>query len=412
MSTTDLPDLSTLSFWEQPEDAREEAFRLLRDQAPLSWHRQPEGMLIPIEGGTGGFWAAVRHEDIRTISRSAERFCSGKGVMLEDVPELFLDAAQSFLAKDGAEHKALRGIVSAGFTPRQMRRLEDGIRADARAVVDSLADHEDGDFVELVAKRVPLMTIMRMLDVPEADREQIVHLADSMVSWNDPEFLDGREPIEMMGDTIVELHTYCTELVEARRASPGEDLISAMVQAEVDGRRLDDPEISAFFILISVAGNDTTRHTTSHGMLALTRFPDQRALLAEHMDSAVEEFVRWASPVMTFRRTATCDTELSGQPIADGEKIVMFYPSGNRDPRFFSEPERFDVTRDPNHHLGFGGGGPHYCMGAALARTQLKAVFAELLGRYPKLEVADPVLLVGNFINGIQRMPMHRGAAA
>lgn len=417
MSTSTIPDLSKLAFWTQPRDAREADFRRLRDEAPVWWHDQPESQTIDVgEFGTGGFWAITRYEDIKAISRDPERFCSGKGIMLEDVPQEFLDAAQSFIAMDGERHRRIRGLVSAGFTPRQVRHLEDGVRADARTIVDDLASHEGGDFVELVAKRLPLMTIMRMLGVPEDERERIVHQADAMVSWNDPDYLQGREPLEVIGTALFTLHEACNRYISERRETPGDDLLSAIVHAEVDGERLTDQEIAAFFVLLCVAGNDTTRHTTSHAMLALTEERDQRALLLEdfdgRIDAAVEEFIRWASPVMTMRRTVTEDVVVRGEKLSAGEKLVLFYPSGNRDERAIEDPHRFDITRDPNRHLGFGGGGPHYCMGAALARLQLRTLFGELLGRYPDLEVTEPNLLVGNFINGINRMPMHRGAPA
>jgi cytochrome P450 len=204
-------------------------------------------------------------------------------------------------------------------------------------------------------------------------------------------------------------------LCAERRARPADDLITDLVQAEVDGERLTDAEIGAFLVLLSVAGNDTTRHTTSHAMRALGDFPEQRARLLEDLDgrieTAVEEFVRWASPVMTFRRTATRDTEIAGQAIAVGEKVVMFYPSANRDESAFERANDFDVGRDPNRHVGFGGGGPHFCMGASLARMQLKTIFTELLGRFPDLEVGDPAYVVGNFVNGIAKMPFATAAS-
>lgn len=417
MSTTALPDLSKLAFWTQPREEREAAFKTLRDEAPVSWHDQPESQVIDVgESGTGGFWAITRHEDIRTISRDPARFCSGNGIMLEDVPQEFLDAAQSIIAMDGDRHRRIRGIVNAAFTPRQVRHLEDGIRADARTIVTDLEAHETGDFVDLVAKRLPLMTIMRMLGVPEDERDRIVHEADAMVSWNDPDYLQGRPPLEVIGTALFTLHEACGRYIAERRTTPGEDLLSAIVHAEVDGERLTDHEIAAFFVLLCVAGNDTTRHTTSHGLLALTENRDQRDVLMADFDTridvAVEELIRWASPVMTMRRTVTEDVVVRGETLTAGQKLVLFYPSGNRDERAIEDPFRFDVTRDPNRHLGFGGGGPHFCMGAALARLQLKSLFGELLRTYPEIEVCEPSFLVGNFINGINRMPMDRGRRA
>jgi cytochrome P450 len=236
-------------------------------------------------------------------------------------------------------------------------------------------------------------------------------VANALVGWNDPDVLDGREPLQMLFENIVELTSFSMSLAAERRAAPADDLLSALVSAEVDGQRLTDDEIGAFFVLLSVAGNDTTRHTISHTMVALSEFREQRALLLEdfegRIESAVEEMIRWATPVMTFRRTALSDTSLGGQEIAAGDKVVMFYSSANRDEAVFDDPWQFDITRDPNRHVGFGGGGPHYCLGASLARTQLRAIFGELLRRIPDLEVGAPQYLVGNFIHGIRRLPFH-----
>lgn len=406
-----VADISAQAFWARPRPEREAAFARLRAEQPVSWQRQPEGLLVELEGDlTGGYWALTRYEDIRAVSRNPQDFRSGDGVMFEDAPQEFLDMAISILAMDDPRHAAVRGLISSAFTPKQVRALEDGVRRDARQVVDELDPTGSDDFVTGVAKRVPLMTIMRMLGVPEEDRERLVHYSDAMVSWSDPDYLQGRDGMAVVGEALWVLHQACTELAEERRAHPTDDLLSALVHARIDGESLRTEEIAAFFVLLSVAGNDTTRHTSSHAMLALDRHPDQRALLLEDPDGrlpvAVEEFVRWATPVMTFRRTATRDTEIRGQAVAAGDKVVLVYPSGNRDEDAFDAPDRFDVLRTPNRHLGFGGGGPHYCLGAPLAKVQLRAVFGELLGRYPRIAVGEPRLVVGNFVDGISRLPM------
>lgn len=411
-----MVDLSALSFWALPPEEREAAFAELRRASPVSWQRPAEGSLMPQEDELAGYWAIVRYADVLSISRDPETFCSGRGVMFEDLPEELLEASQSFLAMDDPRHRKLRGLVSSAFSPRQMRLIEDGIREDARTVVAELEEDDTGDFVERVAKRLPLMTIMRMLGVPESDRERLVHYADAAVSWNDPDYLRGRTPLEVTVEAMGVLHAAASELAAQRQEQPGDDLLSALVNAEVDGERLTQAEIAAFFVLLSVAGNDTTRHTTSHAMRALSTRPDQRRLLLEdveaRIDTAVEEFVRWATPVMTFRRTATRDTEISGQAIAEGDKVALFYGSANRDEEAFDEAGSFDVTRDPNRHLGFGGGGPHYCMGASMARTQLRALFNELLTEFPEIEVGEPTYLVGNFVDGISKLPMEVGPRA
>ena len=402
-------DLSARAFWERPAEEREVDFARLRREAPISWQGPPESVLIEPDETTGGYWALVRHADIREVSRDPERFCSGKGVMFDDAPEEMLEASQSFLAMDAPRHTKIRGLVSAAFTPRQVARVEDQIRGHARRIVDELAERGPCDFVEHAAARLPMMTIWSMMGVPEGDHRRLTAAADSLVSWNDEEFTAGEEPLELMFNGVMELTAAALELAETRRSQPDDSLMSALVEADIDGERLTDAEISAFFVLLAVAGNDTTRHTTSHALLALTRFPGERALLAEELDgriaSAVEEFVRWATPVMTFRRTATEDTELLGQPVAAGDKVVLFYTSANRDEDAFDDPASFRILREPNRHVGFGGGGPHYCLGAALARKQLAAIFEELLTRLPDIEAGEPEYLVGNFIHGIKRMP-------
>ncbi|MGH2836725.1 MAG: cytochrome P450 [Thermoleophilaceae bacterium] len=405
-----------MEFWALPPAEREKGFAELRSSTPVSWHRQPESQLLPEAEGTGGYWAVVRYEDVREVSRDPERFRSGQGVMFEDVPTELLEASQSFLAMDDPRHAALRKLVAEGFKPRAVKRIEDGIRTDARTIVDDLGDEHVGDFVEAVAKRLPMMTIMRMLGVPEEDQDAVLWGVDAAVSWNDPEFLAGRTPLEVVMESMRIMTEVAFRLCAERREQPEDDLITDLVQAEVDGTRLTDAEIGAFLVLLSVAGNDTTRHTTSHAMRALGDFSDQHAFLLEDLEGrieiAVEEFVRWASPVMTFRRTATQDTEIAGQAVAEGEKVVMFYPSANRDEAVFERPNELDIAREPNRHVGFGGGGPHFCMGASLARMQLKTIFTELLGRFPELEVGEPAYVVGNFVNGIANMPFDTGKAA
>lgn len=403
-------DLGSLEFWSRPARERDEAFALLRHEAPISHHQPPEDILGVTERDERGYWAVVLHEDIRRVSRDPSLFCSGQGVQFGDAPPEMLEASQSFLAMDAPRHTKLRGLVSAAFTPRQVARIEAGIKANARRVVQEAAPTGGGDFVELIAKRLPLITISEMIGVPDADRERVVHAADVLVTVSDPEVSGERPPVQALGEALWSLTEFATELAAHRERHPGEDLMSALVGAEVDGEKLTHPEIAAFFVLLSVAGNDTTRHTTSHAMRALTLNPDERARLIEDLDGrlpgAVEEFVRWATPVLTFRRTTTRDTELRGQTIAAGEKVVLFYHSGNRDETVFEDPWRFDVAREPNPHVGFGGGGPHYCLGASLARTQLRSLFGELLRVMPDIEAGEPEMFASSaFIHGVKRMP-------
>jgi cytochrome P450 len=320
-----------------------------------------------------------------------------------------LEASQSFLAMDAPRHTKLRGLVSAAFTPRQIKRIEDGIRINAKRIIAEAATTGGGDFVDLIAKRLPLQTISDMLGVPEADRDRVVEAADTLIMAADPDCFGDRRPIEVLGAALWTLTEFATELAKHREQHPADDLMTALVQAEVDGDRLTHPEIAAFLVLLSVAGNDTTRHTTSHAMRALTLHRDQHetlvADLGARVPDAVEEFIRWATPVLTFRRTTTREVTLHGQTLPPGEKVVLFYHSGNRDESAFDRPWEFDVARSPNRHLGFGGGGPHYCLGASLARVQLSAIFGEMLRVIPDIEAGEPELLRSGFIHGIKRMP-------
>lgn len=291
-----------------------------------------------------------------------------------------------------------------------MRRIEDSIKSNAKTIVEELRAAGSGaDFVEHCAKELPLRTLSDMMGIPDSERESVAHAADGLVSTNDPVYLAGRNPMEVLFENVMYLHQVAGALAAQRREHPGDDLFSSLVNADVDDDRLTDADVAAFFVLLAVAGNDTTRQTTSHALKALTDFPEQRAWLAEDFDSrigmAVEEFIRYATPVMTFRRTAATDFELGGQTVGAGEKVVMFYASGNWDDAVFNQPHRFDLSRDPNPHVGFGGGGQHYCLGTHVARAQLRAIFGELLRQLPDFEAGDPEYLAGNFIHGIRSMP-------
>lgn len=405
----DAVDLSSRAFWSTTAAERERSFAVLRAERPVSWHPPVEDAMLN-DPDDPGFWAVTRHADIVTVSRTNEVFLSGKGVMFENFPAELLETTQSFLAMDPPRHTKLRKLATAAFTPRQIRRIEDAIKASATAIVAELKTAGSGaDFVECCAKELPLRTLADMVGIPESEREAVARAADALVSTNDPVFLDGRDPLAVMGENIMYLHQLAGSLAAARRDKPGDDLFSSLVNAEVDGDRLTDAEIAAYFVLLCVAGNDTTRQTTSHAVKALTDYPAQRAWLLEDFDRrigvAVEEFIRYATPVMTFRRTAATDCELGGQTIRAGEKVAMFYASGNWDETVFAGPDSLDLSRDPNPHVGFGGGGQHYCLGTHVARAQLRAIFGELLRELPGIEAGDPEYLAGSFIHGIRAMP-------
>jgi cytochrome P450 len=405
----DAIDLSSRAFWSTTAAERERSFAVLRAERPVSWHPPVEDALMP-DPDDPGYWAVTRRSDIVAVSRNNEVFLSGRGVMFESIPVELLEASQSFLAMDPPRHTKLRKLAHAAFTPRQVRRIEDSIKANAKTIVEELRAAGCGaDFVELCAKELPIRTLSDMVGIPESERQQVAHATDTMVSWADPACLDGRHPMEVLFENQTYLHHVAAMLAAERREHPGEDLFSSLVTAEVDGDRLTDSDVAAFFVLLSVAGNDTTRQTISHALKALSDFPEQRAWLLEDFDNrigtAVEEFVRWATPVMTFRRTAATDFELGGQRIKAGEKVVMFYSSGNWDEEAFDHPERLDLSRSPNPHIGMGGGGAHFCLGAQVARAQLRAIFGELLGQLPNIQAGDPTYVAGNFIHAVRSMP-------
>src|SRR6266550_2987817 len=399
--------VSPLAFWAQTADEREETFRVLRAERPVSWHPPLEGALVPPEND--GVWVVTRHEHIVEVSRNPQLFCSSKGFQFEEIPEDVNETAGSFLGMDAPRHGQLRRIVASAFTPKQIAKIQDQIRGQAKRVVDDLLTAGEGDFVQLVAKRLPMWTIYEMLGLDPSRREEAAYHGHGMVSWADEKVAAGREPGQVMTDSLVGLLTIGFEFVEERRRHPKADLMTAIIEAEVDGMRLTDEQIASVFVLLAVAGNGTTGNTITLTTKALQDFPDQRALLLDDFDgrirTAIEEFARFASPVMTFRRTATQDTVLGGQEIAEGEWVAMVYSSGNRDERVFADPYRFDITRDPNPHVGFGGGGPHHCLGNFVAKMQLREIFDQLLHRVPNLRVGEPEYLVGNFVRSPTSLP-------
>lgn len=404
-------DLSATSFWLKPVEEREAIYAELRQKRPISWQRPVEDAVTP-DPDDPGYWAAVRHEDIVRISKDNATFISGQGVLFDLLPDIFLEMSQSFLAMDDPKHDKLRKLVSAAFTPKQIRRIEDKIKDRAKIVVDDLlaaaADGTPVDFVSQVSQKLPMHTFCDIFGVPEHHRETVREAAGGVVAWLDPEVLGDRAADEVQVEACVTLHDISEELVTARRENPTDDLMTALVQAEVDGQQLDDFEIGSFFVLMAVAGTDTTTQTSSFTVQAFTEFPEQLTWLMEdyegRINQAIEEWVRFASPVMTFRRTAVKETELGGQKIVPGDKVVMFYPSGSFDETVFDAPQAFDQSRNPNPHLGFGGGGAHYCLGNQLAKSMLRNLFRELLTRVPSFRAYDPVYMDSNFMRTIKRM--------
>jgi cytochrome P450 len=356
-----------------------------------------------------GFWSLARRADIAYVSQHPELFTSAQGVALDPMPPEIQRIASFFLTMDPPEHTAYRRLISSAFTPRNVRRIEEQIHQSAIGVVDDLVGAGDIDFVAACSARLPMLTIMDMLGVPPADQPAVAKAAEKLFSMSDDEYSSLEERAMDTINEIMLLSSTGAELARFRRAHPGDDLMTAIVNAEVDGKRLTDEEIGAFLILLSSAGNDTTKQTTTHAMMALAANPDQRAWLIEDFENriglAVEEFIRWASPVMQFARFATVDTEIAGQQIGAGDKLGLFYCSANRDESVFAAPGAFDLSRSPNPHLGFGGGGPHFCLGSQLAKAELRNLFRELLTRLEHIEFGEPDLLYSNFVHGIKRVP-------
>ena len=405
----DPADLSSLEFWSGTAADRERVFAELRRERPISWHRPvTEGVLFE-DPNDQGFWAVVCYADLVEVTKRPGDFISGEGIVFESMPQELLDAGQGFIAMDPPRHTKVRRLLASAFTPRQMRRISDRIEANARRIVDDIAAKGEIDFVAEVSALVPMHNICDMVGIPDRYRQTIAHESQFAGGWRDEDLLQGADPMTRLFEAVVTLRTITAELIAERRDEPQDDLLSALVEAEVEGERLTDDEIISFVGLLMIAGNDTTRQSTSHGMKALTDFPEQRAWLLEdltaRMPGAIEEIVRWATPIMTFRRTASRDCELGGQQITAGDKVVMFYSSANWDTEVFEAPEQFDVSRSPNPHIAFGGGGIHHCLGNQLARKQLAAIFTELLTRLPDIAVVgEPVLSNGNFFHGVNKM--------
>ncbi len=401
-------DLSDLEFWKRPIEEREGAFETLREERPVSWHEEPDLEIIP---RGPGYWALTRYQDILTASRTPEVFCSGKGSNIGDMPEAFLEFFGSMINMDDPQHARLRRIVSRGFTPGRLAKLEENVATAATDIIDQVVDRGSCDFVTDIAAALPLRIICEMMGIPDSEYQFVFDRTNIVLGAADPEYVpDLMQAIPALLTAGSELNQLFSGLAEARRKNPIDDLTSALVNAELEGEQLSDQELASFFILLVVAGNETTRNAISHGMKALCDHPEQRAVWQSDFETvaptAIEEIIRWATPVIHFRRTATRDTELGGQKIEAGQKVVLFYCSGNRDPAAFPDPHQFDVRRTPNEHVAFGGPGPHFCLGAHLARREIRVMFKEILTRLPDLQVtSEPDRLVSNFINGIKHLP-------
>ncbi|GAA3747432.1 cytochrome P450 [Spinactinospora alkalitolerans] len=408
-SDLDGIDLSDLDFWGRPLSERHEAFARLRLHPPVFFDEVDMG---PVPAGPG-YYALVRHADVVEASRTPSVFASEpSAVSIPDMPQEFNEFFGSMINLDDPRHARMRRIVSRGFTPRMLARLEDGVQRIAEEIVDELLEKGPCDFVTEVAARLPLVVICEMMGIPESHRAMVFENSNVVLAGADPEYL-GRDPDVAVHRLLTaggELAGLLSELAGRRREQPTDDLTSALVNANIDGESLTDQEIGSFFILLAVAGNETTRNAISHGLKLLTLHPGQRELwwsdFEAHAATAVEEIVRHASPVTWMRRTVTRDHEMNGRLYRAGDKVVLYYASANRDETVFTDPDRFDVTRSPNPHVGFGGPGPHFCLGAHLARREITVMFRELHRRVPGIRsTGRPQRLLSDFVNGIKSLP-------
>jgi cholest-4-en-3-one 26-monooxygenase len=379
-----------------------EELRHLRHAAPVWWNEQPPGV-----GGftDGGYWVVSRHGDVREVSRRSDVFSSAQNCIVpryidEEAARGQIELGRfSMINLDAPQHTRMRKIVSRGFTPRAVDRLRADLTQSARRIVTEAAAAETGDFVAQVASELPLQLIAGLLGVPLEDRAKLFHWTNNMVGDEDPEFA-GSAALESAG----ELMFYGMQLAAYKAEHPGDDIVTQLITADVDGHKLSDEEFALFMVTLTVAGNETTRNSITQGMMAFVDNPEQWETFKEHRPvTAPDEIIRWATPITTFQRTASCDAELGGVPIKRGERLALFYRSANFDEDVFADPFVFNVLRDPNPHLSFGGTGAHYCMGANLARLTIGVMFNALADLVPDLaEVAPAERLRSGWLNGIK----------
>ncbi len=378
-------------------------FEILRREAPVFWHEHPNAQ---------GFWAITKHADVKAISKDVATYSTevGSAFILDQDEAAMEFHRMTLLQMDPPKHNRYRRLVSAGFTPRMISMLTDSIAVRARSIVDAIDGRDEIEFTLDIAAELPMQAICEMIGIAEGDRHRATALANRLVGAQDPDFQTSEEDSLLAS---AELYALCDELAADRRQNPRDDIISILVHAEIDGDRLTDAELNLFFVLLVVAGNETTRNLIAHAMLALIERPEVRAELVANIDddklweTAVEEMLRWGASIHNFRRTVTHDTEIRGVPIKEGDKVVTFYASANRDEDVFENPNTFDIRRTPNDHVTFGGGGVHFCLGANLARLEIKWMMREMLRRYPNVELAGEVLrLRSDFVNGIKYMPL------
>jgi cytochrome P450 len=408
-------DMSQTTFWEQPRAVRFAAYARMRAMSPPPFF---DAGVSPF--GTEperGYYALVRQADVAEASRNPALFCSGAGATnIYDLPAEFNEYFGSMINMDDPRHARLRRIVSRAFTPKMIKKFTDDVERTAAVIVDDLLQTGACDFVEQVAARLPLKIICEMMGIGDEHYALVLKNTNIILAGADPEFVSA-DPSEAITQVLTaggDLAALVTGLAEQRQAHPAEDLVSALISANIDGEQLTPAELASFFILLVVAGNETTRNAIAHALVLLTEHPDQRELLLADLEGrigpAVEEIVRYVSPVIWMRRTLTQDYVMNGHAYAAGDKFLLLYQAANRDDSIFPDPERFDITRFPNPHVGFGAAGPHFCLGAHLARREITAIWRELLTRVPAIRAAgEPDYLLSSFINGIKHLPCELG---
>jgi methyl-branched lipid omega-hydroxylase len=404
-------DISQNEFWTLSLADRHTAFARLREFDSPPYFADPENPFSTVEAT--GYYAFVKHADVVEASRHPEIFSSARGsTSLIDLPPEFNEYFGSMINMDDPRHARLRRIVSRAFTPKMIKKFEEDVQLTATAIVDDLIAVGPCDFVAQVSAKLPLKIICQMMGIGDDRYEMVLKNTNTILAGGDPEFLsqDMDEAIGQILTAGADLASLVTDLAAARQEDPADDLITALATANVDGEQLTPAELASFFILLVVAGNETTRTAISHALMLLTEHPDQRELLLADFDGriagAVEEIVRYVSPVIWMRRSLTRDAELNGHPLREGDKVALVYWSANRDESVFTDAYRFDITRSPNPHVGFGGAGPHFCLGAHLARREITVMLRELMHRVPRIRAAgEPDRLLSSFINGIKHLP-------
>ena len=408
-------NLSDNAFWAQPPAERYVAYRRLRalESPPFfAAGRSPFG------GEERGYYALLRHADVAGASRNPQLFSSAAGATsIFDLPTEFNEYFGSMISMDDPRHARLRRIVSRAFTPKMIKKFEEDVQRTAGVIVDELLQAGPGDFVQQVSARLPLKIICELMGIGDEHYEMVLRNTNIILSGADPEFVseDATEAVTQILTSGGELAALVTSLAAERQAAPADDLVTSLASANIDGEQLTPAELASFFILLVAAGNETTRNAISHALLLLTEYPDQRELLLGDLDGrtgpAVEEIVRYVSPVIWMRRTLTADTVMNSTAYRAGDKVLLMYQAANRDESVFGpSAEAFDITRSPNPHVGFGAAGPHFCLGAHLARREISAVLRELLTRVPDIRAAgQPDYLLSSFINGVKHLPCEFG---